>query len=191
MLLDVDVCAEFPSDPATGDENCSARPLTTELTSNDSGVGNSSSSSSITSDSLTGDGSTMTAGWLSSHAITTTAATTVAAASGVGGEELEPSSEPLTRRPLGGTAKEDRWVRLQRRLLVFPALLRPTPGSRGGSMLFLGSASPQWQSEGRDGVAGSREGEERVFVAGRRVRCRSAMFLLGLFHMVQARLANR
>lgn len=98
----------------------------------------------------------------------------VAGTAAASDDKLLPSSRPWEAFGVGRSS----WARLERRRLVFPALLSPLEAS---SKRGHGACS------GAGGFAGGSE----AFVCGRRVACRSPIFLPGLFHMLQARLANR
>lgn len=95
----------------------------------------------------------------------------------------EPSLEPdpvesLEKKPLLRTRAS--WTRLERRMLVFPAMLRPSGTSRidgperGGHAARVAS-----------GI------ERRTYIAGRRIKSQSPLLPPGLFTMIQARLGNR
>lgn len=93
------------------------------------------------------------------------------------------SSRPASaRRELH---KKGSLAKLDRRKLVFPALLQKLKAS---SREGAGN-----QGHGGGGISGWKglEDDDERFLCGRRVACRSPMLLPGLFHMVQARLANK
>lgn len=91
------------------------------------------------------------------------------------GANFPTAAEALEKSP---EARRRAWTRLKRRILVFPALLEP-------------STSPQHGHEVDRHAGAVRDGDTCNFVAGRRIGCRSPMLPPGLFHAVQARLANR
>eukprot|EP00752_Nemacystus_decipiens_P009822 g8764.t2 len=78
-----------------------------------------------------------------------------------------------------GILKES-WTKLERTRLLFPALLPPAEGAPRRGLQLLGG-----------GRRSSVDYDDGVCLCGRRASCRSPVLLPGLFHMLQARLANR
>lgn len=86
------------------------------------------------------------------------------------------------RQRLRGRGR-DPWERLGRRRLVFPSLLtglEAFPDGRKG--MYPCDEGWGWMK---------RFGDQEAFVFGRRVACRAPLLTPGLFHSLQARLANR
>lgn len=91
------------------------------------------------------------------------------------------AQRPSERWRALGILKES-WAKLERTRLLFPALLPPAEAPpRRGLGLRLESGS------GRGGV----DYDDEMWRCGRRAACRSPVLLPGLFHMLQARVANR
>ena len=80
--------------------------------------------------------------------------------------------------------RKDWWAKLERRRLVFPMLLP----ERGAG---LGGGKATGHGEDEDVWMERFAGDNEKFVCGRRVACRAPLLAPGLFHMLQARLANR
>lgn len=80
-----------------------------------------------------------------------------------------------------GILKES-WTKLERTRLLFPALLPPAKEAPKRGLLQLGLGG---------GRKSSVDYDDEVCLCGRRAACRSPVLLPGLFHMLQARLANR
>lgn len=93
------------------------------------------------------------------------------------GAKMVAARRPSERWRALGILKES-WTKLERTRLLFPALLPPAEPPQRRLPLGLGSKT-------------SVDYDDETYLCGRRAACRSPLLLPGLFHMLQARLANR